>query len=362
MAKPSILLNSASVGGILRVKEENDPECSTSALLQSASSTECVKGEQDNLPMPLLTLPPASSGSEDDRFEKIVKTVNELGNLATAINAFKSRFDELQKHLDFIDKAIDTRSKELALPPDPSQNTATVSPTPLVEGNVQSTEPVNPQLTSEKENELDSNQKVKAKIETDDAGVSENDIVSQCQTMCSRGVRKYIVTNLSSPEKLREQVPAALKSAPKPSKLVFECIGRFFLQGSRAYIKDSPMIPARQASVLVLEYYLLSGCVDSEKDVDSSLKEEAGLAATAWKKRLIVEGGLSKACEIDARGLILFVGCFGIPANFRNDDIRDLIRLSNPREIMHALRQSRGLLKRVSGIVLTVKFLCTLEV
>ncbi|KAF7840201.1 Protein FRIGIDA [Senna tora] len=322
MAKPSI-------DGSLIVKEENDPQGSTSASLPSTP------------PHQSLT---STSGNADARFVEIDKTVNALGDLSVAIHAFKSRFDELLNHLNFIDKAIHTRSRELAPLPNTTQDTATLSPTPLVGGNVQSTQPVNPQFTSEKENELDSDQKLKAKTENGD------DLVSLCQMMNSRGLRKYIVSNLSYPEKLREEVPAALKNAPKPSKLVFECIGRFFLQGSRAYIKDSPMIPARQASVLVLEYSLMSGCVENDKGAEHCLKEEAGLAANLWKKRLIVEGGLSKASEIDARGLIFFVGCFGIPSSFRNEDIRDLIRSSNPREIMHTLRQSRGLLKRVSDM------------
>lgn len=361
MAKPSVVPSSISIARNVSIKEEHQPEGSASLALRSAppqqSLTNCVKGEQEELPM--LLVMPVSSDHADDRAAEIGKSVNELGNLAVAINAFKSRYDELQKHLDFIGKAIDARSRELTLAPNTTQSTATVSATPSVGGNVQSTEHVNPQFTTEKENALDSNQKSKAMTESNDAGGSGNDLVSLCQTMCSRGLRKYVVSNLSHPEKLREQVPAALKSAPKPYKLVFDCIGRFFLQGSKAYIKDSPMIPARQASVLVLEYYLMSGCVENEKEVDPSLKEEANLAAGAWKKRLIIEGGVSKACEIDARGLILFVGCYGIPSNFRNEDIRDLIRLSNPREIMHALRQSRGLVKRVSGSYFCVLVHCT---
>ncbi|XP_054807914.1 protein FRIGIDA [Prosopis cineraria] len=357
MAKPSTVSNSIPITVNARVKEEHGAVASTSVSLRSIPSQQFpmkpVKGEQDDVTngqLPLVVSSVSSAYEDNNRAAEIAKSVNELGNFAVAINAFTSLFDELQKHVDFIDKAIDARSEELALLSNTTQNTATVSCTPLAGGNVQSTEPVNTQPTLVKENELHSNQKLKAKTENGEGDGSLNDVVSICRTMCSRGLRKYIVSNLSQPEKLREQVPAALKSAPKPSKLVFECIGRFFLQGSRAYNKDSPMIPARLASILVLEYYLLSGCTDNEKDINHSLKEEASLAATAWKKRLIVEGGVSKACEIDARGLILFVGGFGIPASFRHEEIRDLIRLSNPREIMHALRQSRGLLKKVSDI------------
>ncbi|KAK4264608.1 hypothetical protein QN277_025761 [Acacia crassicarpa] len=349
MAIPSTVSNSIPMTSNEHVKEEHDQLALTSASQQSISSQQFpmkpVKGEPDDLTNGQLALvvPSVSSAHGDDnRAARIAKSVNELGNLSVAINAFMSRYDELQKHLEFIDKAIDTRSKELSLPSNATPNTVTVSSTPLAGGNVHSTEPVSAQPTPVKEDELHSDPKL------NDGPL--NEVFSLCRTMCSRGLRKYVISNLSQPEKLREEVPVALKSAPKPSRLVLECIGRFFLQGSRAYIRDSPMIPARQASVLILEYYLLSGCAGDEKNIYPSSKEEASLAACAWKKRLIVEGGVSKACEIDARGLILFVGCFGIPVSFRHEELRDLIRLSNPREIMPALRQSPGLVKRVSDI------------
>nr|KYP69509.1 Protein FRIGIDA [Cajanus cajan] len=168
--------------------------------------------------------------------------------------------------------------------------------------------------------------------------------------MNSRGLRKHVLSHLTETTALREQVSAALKSAPKPSRLVFECIGRFFLQGSKAYAKDSPMIPARQASVQVLEYYLLSGCVGGEEDVEASLKREAESAAVAWRKRLIVEGGVARATKVDARGLVLFVAGFGIPDVFRDDDVFNLVRLSNVKEISDALCKSKPFLKRVSDI------------
>ncbi|XP_027336079.1 protein FRIGIDA isoform X2 [Abrus precatorius] len=277
-----------------------------------------------------------SPENKNNRSDKLAKSVNELNDLSIAIQVFKNRYDELQKHLDFIDQAIDTRTKELqALGSNTVQNAQGAIENCTVQPDVKSGP--NPKPKTEAEG--------KEKEEEE-----ENELVSLCQTMCSRGLRKYVLSHLSETASLREQVPVALKSAPKPSKLVFECIGRFFLQGSKAYTKDSPMIPARQASVLVLEYYLMSGCVDNEAEEDPSLKKEADSAAVAWRKRLVVEGGLAKASEVDARGLILFIACFGIPVVFRDEDICNLVRVSNAREISHAIRQSQALFKRVSDI------------
>ncbi|TKY73732.1 FRIGIDA protein [Spatholobus suberectus] len=262
---------------------------------------------------------------------KLGKSVNELHDLSIAIQTFKNRYDELQKHLDFIEQAIDARTKELQALGSAAEN-----------------------VVVQQDGKSDSKPEAKAEGEEkqkEEEEEEEEELLSLCKTMCSRGLRKYVLSHLSETTALREQVPLALKSAPKPSKLVFECIGRFFLQGSKAYTKDSPMIPARQVSVLVLEYYLLSGCVGSEEEeVEASLKKEADSAAVAWRKRLIIEGGVAKASEVDARGLLLFVAGFGIPGVFKDEDICNLVRVSNAGEISSALRQSRPLLKRASDI------------
>lgn len=279
-----------------------------------------------------LSLPPED---ENNSGAKLAKSVNELNDLAVAIQAFKNRYDELQKHLEFIEQAIDTRTKELrALGYNSTQGTAE-------NGVVQSD-------SNPKPEEAKAVEKEKEKVKEEEKE-KEDELITLCKTMNSRGLRKYVLTRLSETASLREQVPVALRSAAKPSRLVFECIGRFFLQGSKAYTKDSPMIPARQVSVLVLEYYLLSGCVGNEVDLEASLKREVDSAAVAWRKRIFVEGGLLKAAEVDARGLILFIAIFGIPTVFKDEDIYSLVSASNGREFSDALLKSQPLLKRVSG-------------
>ncbi|KAL1301252.1 hypothetical protein AAHE18_18G239600 [Arachis hypogaea] len=266
----------------LTVKEEqhkhlqyDSPTATTTAIT--------VKCEPQDLPNNASLTPPPET---ERAAETIAKSVNDLNSFSVAIQAFKARYDELQNHLNFIDKALDARSKELESLP--SSNGVVPSEPPQAE-------------TLEG---------------------TEDEVLSLCQTMCSRGLRRYVISHISEPNLLREKVPAAIRNAPKPAKIVLECIGRFFLQGSKAYMKkDSNMVRAREASVLVLEYYLLSGCVGSESNVvENSVKEEANNGAVAWRKRLIVEGGVAKASEADAK------------------------------EISHLLRQSQTLLKRVSEI------------
>lgn len=286
-------------------------------------------GFQPPLEPVIQTVTPVKEEPKEEEGEpKFMKSIEELGSFAAAFDAFKRKFDELQKHLDFINRAIDT---ELG---DPRQRKKRIE---------NGLAPVESTGVAELTN-------------GDAEGVakpSRTEIQHLCETMCSRGVRKYIGTHLLDVPKLRGEVPAALKLAPRPAKLVLDCIGRFYLQGIRAYDKDSPMIPARQASVLTLELFLLmiGTCDGGQIDIEQSLKEEAETGAIAWKKRLVSEGGLSKASETDARGLLFFIGSYGIPKVFKNEDIGSLLRVCNLKETSEALKCSRALVARMPDIV-----------
>ncbi|PPR92050.1 hypothetical protein GOBAR_AA28626 [Gossypium barbadense] len=173
--------------------------------------------------------------------------------------------------------------------------------------------------------------------------------------MRSKRVRKYIITHLSDIPKLREEVPAALKLAPEPAQLVLDCIGRFFLLGKKAQIKV-PYIPlARQASVLVLEFFLLMMRGEGGFLIAANVKVEARKRAVEWRKRLIGEGGLDKANETDAKGLLLFVACFGIPEVFSNEDLGVLFKLTKLSGISDAVKCSPFLHGKIPIIESMVK-------
>lgn len=136
------------------------------------------------------------------------------------------------------------------------------------------------------------------------------------------------------------------------------------MQGSKAFSKNSPMIRAREASILILECFLLMiGMDDHAKDssgafnIEKAVKEEANNGAIAWRKRLISEGGVAKASQIDARGLLFFVACFGVPALFKVEDIRDLVIAANAKEIVSVLQKSHALMSKISGLLSLYEFL-----
>ena len=315
------------------VKEEDDSEESLSASIISE-----IKPEEEE--KAVLVKEEAGESLDESQKQKseFMKSVVELDGLSIAIHSFTRRLDELQKHLEFIENTIESRSKQLLL----IENTNLVAVETITELEVEEEKEAQGR---EGEEEFPSSRGTKSEVEY------------LCEMMCSRSLRKYIVSNMSDEAKLREEVPAALKFAPKPAKLVLDCIGRFYLQGSKAYTKNSPMIPARQASLLILEFFLLSDC-DGD-NVNEKEKDEAHSAALAWRKRLVTEGGLSRATPIDARGLLLFIASFGIPSRFSNQDLRDLILLTilSTQNISTALRRSPLLLARIPGSILCLLML-----
>ncbi|XP_009629148.2 uncharacterized protein [Nicotiana tomentosiformis] len=182
-----------------------------------------------------------------------------------------------------------------------------------------------------------------------------SELESLCEMMDGRGLRRYMVMHLLDIKGLLEQVPKALRLSSNPARLVLECVGKFYTQKGKAFVKGSQMVQSRKASVLVLQCFLLMGISD---EIEIGVKQEAEQAALAWRKRLIAEAGILKAEEIDARGLLMLVGCFGIPGRFKNEDIRDLIWVifhgqGRIRKILFSgsLRRSNVLVAKIPDII-----------
>ncbi|CAI9113795.1 OLC1v1014475C1 [Oldenlandia corymbosa var. corymbosa] len=277
---------------------------------------------------------PPQSAVSPPPIPHFIDSINELRQFSDALSAFYRCYDDLQSHIYSVESAIDSQLN-LQAPKITSQPEEIL---PIATVNEPTSAPPSIPIT-ENENEKETSKPQQSELEF------------LCLTMSSRGLRRYMLTNLGEANKLREEVPKALKVSSNPAKLILESVGRFYLQGSKAYTKDSPMITAREASVLTLECFLLAQDDDGVVKMDKEIKEESGKAAIAWRKRLIVEGGLANACEIDARGLLMFIGCFGIPQFFKNEDFKDLIRAGNVKEISSVLKRSSVLATKISDLI-----------
>ncbi|XP_009795744.2 protein FRIGIDA-like [Nicotiana sylvestris] len=271
--------------------------------------------------------------SQQQQSESIIAN---LRNISDSLSAFQHCFSELQRHIDSIRTSIDS----VLLPPQTTKTTHLPAPSsaPAAASESDSSEEGGGGGEEEEdEEEEEEEEKVKS---------PRPDLESFCETMNSDGLRKYMLTHLSDIHGLRVQVPKALKRSPKPARLVLESIGKFYIQGSKGYINDLPLIRGRMAKVLLLELLMGMGF-----EIDKWVKEEAEQAALAWLKRLNSEGGILQVQEIDARGLLLLIGCFGVPHRFTNANIINLLQVSNLKLISVALRNSHVLMAKFPEII-----------
>ncbi|XP_060205326.1 protein FRIGIDA-like [Lycium barbarum] len=294
-----------------------------SPAIQGQSQQQTVNTSQHNL-SEFQQQPTQNLHSQEDSIANFLK-------LSNAFSGFQRCFAELQQHIEVIGTAID------ALRPPDTTNTTPVH--------------VSSEPEQEPSSESDPSEEEEEEVKSPQLKSTRSELEKLCETMDGRGLRKYMISRISDINGLTEQVPKALKLSPNPAKLVLECLGKFYLQGSKAYVKGSPMIIGRKASILVLECFLLMG-IDEGVEIEKAVKEEAEKAALAWRKRLVVEGGLRKAYDMDARGLLLLIGCFGIPGRFRNEDIRDLL-LASPfkKNMSGALRRSNVFMTKIPEII-----------
>lgn len=193
-------------------------------------------------------------------------------------------------------------------------------------------------------------------VAADDRQLSE--LESICRNNSAKALRKYIIINLTEIKRLRREVPKALKLSRTPEKLVLDAIGRFYMQGIRAYQRgDSSAIRNRRASILLLEFYVFAGCpvAAAVKRMSAFVKESAREAAVSWRNRLISEGGLETAKAVDALGLVLLVASFGVPSEFGTMELYSLLRLSNLKKKRIILRRSTILVQKIPGIIQCLK-------
>ncbi|KAK4350150.1 hypothetical protein RND71_029463 [Anisodus tanguticus] len=262
-----------------------------------------------------------------------------IAYLSDSLSAFKRCFTELPQHIDSIRATIHsvhTTNTPLL--------SASLTPVPSWESDQS---PHNEELQSPHHEQVQS--PYNEELQSAHHEELRSSLESLCKASNGRFLRSCIVKQLSDMNRLLEQLPKALRLSSNPARLVLECMGRFYLQWSDAYTKGSHMVRGRRAAVLVLQCFLLMGMDGVE--IDKGVKQEAEKAALAWRNRLILEGGVRKASEMDARGLLLLIGCFGIPGGFTNEDIRNLLQVSAISKISRALWRSNVLMPKIPEII-----------
>ncbi|KAL3335942.1 hypothetical protein AABB24_031925 [Solanum stoloniferum] len=321
-----------------------------------------------------LSQPPLATQLQPSHSQVSI-TADNLRTFSDSLTAFQQCFNDLQRHINSIQTSINT----MLLPPQPLPTSS--SPTVATPASAPAPEP-EPSLESdpsedlEEEEEEEVNQEEK-EVEGEGEGEGEggegegeevnsphlelksprselksprSELEIFCETMDHCGLRKYMTTHISKFRGLREEVREALRLSPNPATLVFNCIGKFSITAGKKFANESPLGRGRKAKVLLLECFLLMiGICDKGVEIENWMKEEAEQRALAWLERMKSEGG--KLQEIDARGLLFFIGGFGIPDQFTNANIRTLLQVSNLKWSFDALKRSNALMAKLPEII-----------
>ncbi|KAF3644197.1 hypothetical protein P3S67_009302 [Capsicum chacoense] len=181
------------------------------------------------------------------------------------------------------------------------------------------------ELNEEEEGDEDEDEEVEEEKQGEEVRTPLfSELASICKAMSDRDLNKYMKRHFSNKETLLEQLPKALKLSENPKSLVLKCLNKFYLQRTDSFFRGTRVFLQRKVSVLALECLLLM-MVESEGvvEIDETVKEDVNQAALAWKERLMSEGGVKMAHKLnaqgaahrlDARGLLLLFGCFGVPS------------------------------------------------
>ncbi|XP_049409074.1 uncharacterized protein LOC125872400 [Solanum stenotomum] len=305
-------------------------------------------------------------------------TADNLRTFSDSLTAFQQCFNDLQRHINSIQTSINT----MLLPPQPLPASSS-SPAVATPASAPAPEP-EPSWESDPSEDLEEEEEVQQEEKEVEGGEGEGEDEDEevnslhvelklppselksplselksprseleifCETMDHCGLRKYMTTHISNFRGLREEVRKALRLSPNPATLVFNCIGKFYITAGKKFANESPLGRGRKAKVLLLECFLLMiGICDKGVEIENWVKEEAEQTALAWLERMKSEGG-GKLQEIDARGLLFFIGGFGIPDQFTNANIRTLLQVSNLKWSFDALKRSNALMAKLPEII-----------
>ncbi|KAL0903722.1 hypothetical protein M5K25_028119 [Dendrobium thyrsiflorum] len=262
-------------------------------------------------------------------FPPFLQSVSDLEKLHCALSKFLYQWNCLNQSLDSIGAAIDALA--------PPQH------------DVRSPEQEKDELSEQEKEKDDRSELDKEKDERSDQekekGKRSWEIL--CEKMQGEALRKYIENNFHAIDRLRHEVPEALRRFPDPEQLVFKAIGEFCTVGSRASNSSPPLLLARRASILLLEFFVLSG---RPTVADSSVKQNAKFGALSWLKRFVKEN-IESASAVDSLGLILYLACFGIPKEFGSKDLWLLLLKSNLKINVDVFLRSSILIERIPGVI-----------
>uniref|UniRef100_A0A0D6R4M1 FRIGIDA-like protein n=1 Tax=Araucaria cunninghamii TaxID=56994 RepID=A0A0D6R4M1_ARACU len=180
-----------------------------------------------------------------------------------------------------------------------------------------------------------------------------------CEQMDAKGLLKYISENRKFLAALREEVPAALRLAMDPARLVLDALEGFYPPNlkSNQGNKTETGLPAKRRSCILLLESLVPLLVDSTTghdlpDAASDIKEQAKIIADDWKSKLAdVDIDASNGNSLEAQAFLQLLATFGIASDYDEEELCKLVLAVSRRRQTPELCQSLGLAAKMPGVV-----------
>lgn len=208
---------------------------------------------------------------------------------------------------------------------------------------------------AESKKEISPSRKSEAKVQPQ----VRSELKILCETMDSKGLRKYIIEHRKDAAGLRNEVPSALNSAIDPSRLVLESLEGFYSLEQKSSDKKESGLPAlRRACTLLLES-LVPVLADPILGVEHpvlplNIKEQAKSIADEWKSKINLEGDVANGNSLEAQAFLQLLATFGIASEFDKDDLCKLVLAVARRRQTPELCRSLGLESKMPDVVETL--------
>ncbi|KAL5548552.1 hypothetical protein UlMin_003783 [Ulmus minor] len=242
--------------------------------------------------------------------DSLKKAFDELQSNSSVLSSISLSWSDLESHFDELHNSLTQKFKSLQTLESEEKNQSLSKPDP----------PEVPECPS-----TSSNPKPQKRVEPGSNGVSvsgsvlpRTELVAFCEKMDGKGLRKYVSETSKERNRIRTELPEAIRVAPDPAAMVLEAMEGFYRENEENKgDRDLELSSVRRSCVLLLEQ-LMDVC----SDVGSVTREKAKKVAMEWREKR------SKDVDenpLESLGFLHLVTAYGLVKEFDMDDIVDCL-------------------------------------
>ncbi|MQL89937.1 hypothetical protein Taro_022522, partial [Colocasia esculenta] len=179
-----------------------------------------------------------------------------------------------------------------------------------------------------------------------------------CEQMDGKGLLKFLCENRKNLAALRGQIPAALKSASDPARLLLDSLEGFYppeQSTSDGKEKDPALQGLRRTCLVLMESVTpLLGMAEPGGDhpLSSETKQQAKAIADVWENKLSGVGiDAANGDALEAHAFLQLLSTFNLASDFDEDTLCKLVLAVSRRRQAPDLCRSLGLTHKIPGVI-----------